>query len=262
MEEIEYKSITKSAYVDEGLETLRLAGDIESTEELKEILLFNMNSDFSRQTCWSQVHKRYLLSKKENINKIPLVRLTDYQGEKLNRELMYLNYLHREPIARKTVLELIYPRLLTDGPYILSRAQVKEFIKIYISYSEATMVKTASQITKALLDFRLVQEEGKDVKVSYYEPSIYSFLYGLYAEYTPGMKAASRFKILNPSLEHLRQKAHFYKLLLIKPSMLEPYLKMAWEKNLVAYEPTGGLNQYVLSHKTLDGLVDYILKEE
>ncbi len=260
---MEYKSITKSAYFKEGLTALRAAEEVNTEEELRKKLSFNMNSNYSRKTCWGQIKKRYL--KDENNRKIkdyPLVRLIDFQENQLNRELMYFSYLHREPIARKTILELIYPRLLKQELYKLTRREIKEFIEKYMSYSEATMIKTASQITRALIDFKMVQVGDKDVEISFYEPRIYSFLYGLYSEYSPGFVPAERFKILNPSFEHIKNNAQFYKLFLIRPSMLRSYLKISWDKNYLAFEPRGGLDQYVLSHETLDGLTDYILNEE
>ncbi len=259
---MEYKSITKSAYKQEGLNALRIAKKVTKNKELKEKLIINMNSDCSRKTCWAEIKKRYIRDElNRDLSQIPLIRLIDFKGNQLNRELMYLNYLYREPIACKTVIDLIYPRLLKFDNYVLSRQQVMEYIIKYITYSKATLIKTASQITRALLDFKIVQKEGKNVKVSFKDPSIYSFLYGLYSEYSNGLEPARRFKILNPSLEHIRNKAYFYKLLLIRPSMLRSYLKISWEKGLLVYEPRGGLDQYVLCHKTLDGFTDYILTE-
>jgi hypothetical protein len=258
---MEFKSITKSSYLEEGLEALRIAKTVETVEELMKKYTINQNSDYSRETCWWQVKKRFFNIDKNKIIKTPLLKLIDFTDEKLNKELMYYSYLHQEPMALETVLKYIYPRLSSEESCKIERKNLILFLKKYISkYSEATIIKTANSIRKALIDFGIARAEDGEAVFTYYDTSLYSFLYGLYAEYSPGYEPANRFNILNPSMVHIQKKAHFYKLFFIKPSLLRTYLNLGWEKDYLDYEPRGGLDQYVLKYKSLDGFVNNLIK--
>ncbi len=258
---MEFKSITKSTYIEEGLAALRLAKTVNTVEELMDRYDINQNSDYSRKTCWGQIKKRYLDINKNIISHTSFLKLIDYADEKLNKELMYYKYIHQESLARESILKFFYPRLLSGGNYLVEREDVLLFIRKYIqNYSEATIVKTANSIIKALVDFGIASDKDNKVCIEFYNPSLYMFLYALYAEYSHGYDLGNNFRILNPSLEHIRKKSQFYKLFFIKPALLETYLKMAWEKGFLDYEPRGGLNQYVLKFESLDGYVGSLLE--
>ena|SRR5690554_1555751 len=260
---MEFKSITKSSYFKEGLDALRIAKTVKTVDELMERYTINQNSNYSRETCWSQIRKRYFCINNNEIAKTPLLKLIDFSDDKLNKELMYYSYLHKEPIARETVLKFIYPRLTAKGVCAIVKKNLILFLKKYINkYSDATINKTANSIRKALVDFGLAEKEEDTLIFKYYDVSLHSFLYGLYAEYSPGFAPAKQFNILNPSAEHIQKKAHFHKLFFIKPSLIRTYLKLGWEQEYLDYEPRGGLDQYVLKCKSLDGFVRSLLKED
>ncbi|MFW5987990.1 MAG: hypothetical protein ACOCQA_00965 [bacterium] len=257
-----FKSITKSTYISEGLDALREAKKVKSFNKLKNSVTINQNSDYSRRTCWSQINKRYIETNKDKITNYSLVKLVDFEDMKLNRELMYFHYLNSEPLAKFTVLNLIYPRLLSEEEYQLKRDDVIFFIKDYISFSDATVKKTARSIVKAMIDFGMAVQKVNRVFVKWYRPSLTAFLYGIYSEYSSGFAKAQNYNILNPSIEHIREKSEFYKLFLIKPAVLNTYLKISWEKGYLNYEPRGGLNQYVLKQESLSNFVNQLIKEE
>jgi len=96
-------------------------------------------------------------------------------------------------------------------------------------------------------------------KVKTCRPQLLSVVYALYSEYAAGFEKAKNFNILNPSIEHIKEKAEFYKLFLMQPGMIEDYLQRAWKKGYLGYEPRGGLNQYVLKNKSLDILINMLL---
>jgi len=257
-------SITKSTYIAEGLDALRAAKseDLDNIKQLKEKLIINQNSDASRETCWTQVKKRYL-SNYENLKKSPLIKMVDFKSNTLNLELMYLNYLYAEPTLYLTMLKLIYPRLESAENLSLSRNDVIGFLSDYLDYSEATLNKTARSIVKALIDFGLAQEgEDSKVDIDFYRPDLTSFLYGLYSEYCKAGSENAKFNILNPSLDHIKKKADFPKLLLLKPSLIEVYLQQAWQEGYLNYEPRGGLNQYVLKHESLNKFLDQLISNQ
>lgn len=257
-------SITKSTYIAEGLGVLRTAQseDINNVKQLKEKIIINQNSDASRKTCWGEIKKRYL-SNHENLQKSPLVKIIDFKGNTLNLELMYLNYLYAEPTFYLTMLKLVYPRLESSENLSLSRNDVIGFLSNYLDYSEATLNKTARSIVKALIDFGLAQEgEDNKVDIDFYRPVLISFLYGLYSEYSKAGSKNAKFNILNPSLDHIKEKADFPKLLLLKTSLIEVYLKQAWQEGYLNYEPRGGLNQYVLKYEELNKLLDQLVRKQ
>lgn len=258
---MDLKSITKSTYLSEGLGALRLSKDVRTKKELKKNFDINQNSEFSRSTCWTQINKRYLEDDGEKIMETPLVKLVDYGGETLNKELMYFHYLAAESTCKFTVRKLLYPRLSSEGRFELKRKEVKYFLNDYLEYSEATLNKTANSIVKALVDFGIVDSGDEEIYVDFYEPTLITFLYGLYAEYAPGFEKVQEHNILNPSLEYIRDKSVFYKLFFLKPSLLESYLQLSWERGYLGYEPRGGLNQYVLKHELLDKFANHLIAE-
>ncbi len=259
---LDYTSITKSSYINEGLDALRLAKNIETKAKLKDILVINQNSDSSRQTCWNQISKRYLSFNERKVEKTGLIKLIDFEDDKLNRELMYFNYLNTEPTARKVMKDLIFPRLLSEGKYKLKRDEVIYFLNQFIGdYSENTLKKTARSIVKALIDFGLANDEDGEIIIDYYTPSLLAFLYGLYAEYTPGYEPLIEFNILNPSVDHIKEKAMTCKIFLLKPAVVETFLQLGREKEFLNYEPRGGLNQYVFRHESIDGFTEYVTEE-
>jgi hypothetical protein len=116
------------------------------------------------------------------------------------------------------------------------------------------MKKTARSIVKALVDFEIAEVDGNKVKIKTYRPGLLSVIYAFYSEYAAGFEAAKNFNILNPSVEHIKDKAEFYKLFLMQPAMVDDYLQRAWKEGYLGYEPRGGLNQYVLKYKSIDEL--------
>jgi len=54
-------------------------------------------------------------------------------------------------------------------------------------------------------------------KVKTCRPQLLSVVYALYSEYAAGFEEAKNFNILNPSVEHIKEKAEFYKLFLMQP---------------------------------------------
>jgi len=258
-------SITKSTYIDEGLAVLRKVKfkEINTFSDLQENLVINQNSDHSRKTCWSQIKKRYLqIDSSDNLIKTPLIKLIDFKQNVLNKELIYLKYLNSEKTAYFSVLNHINARLDFDNEIELSRNKLIEFLSYHLDYSEATLKKTARSIAKALVDFGFARSDSsKKISLSYYEPDLITFLYALYGEYTKNDYFTSKYNILNPSLEHIQNKADFPKLLFMKPNLVEVYLQQAWKKGYLNYEPRGGLNQYVLKHESLDNFTDHIIKE-
>lgn len=259
------KSITKSSYIDEGLAALRKtkAEDIDTFSDLKDSLVINQNSDHSRKTCWGQIKKRYLqIDGSDQLIITPLIKLIDLKHNVLNNELIYLNYLKAEKTSYFSVLNYIYSKLELDNKTELSRNKLIEFLSNHLDYSEATLNKTARSIAKALVDFGFARSDSsKKINISYHEPDLITFLYALYGEYTKNDYFTSKHNILNPSLEHIQDKADFPKLLFMKPNLVEVYLQQAWKQGYLNYEPRGGLNQYVLKHESLDNFADHIIKE-
>jgi len=254
---LDYKSITNSTYVDEGMEALRLAKQYKNKNELRENLDINKNSKSARNNCWNQIKKRYLTNGDGDLNR-DLIKLIDYKNYKVNKELMFYHYLQEELIFKKTMLDFIYPKLKVDDEYVVSSRDVLFFISDYLDYAQSTMQKTARSIVKALVDFEIAEVEANEVKVKTYRPQLLSVVYALYSEYSKGFKEAKNFNILNPSVEHIKEKAELYKLFLMQPAMIEDYLQRAWKKGYLGYEPRGGLNQYVLKYKSLIDLTKNI----
>ena len=259
------KSITKSTYIDEGLSALRKAKSkkINTFSDLQDNLIINQNSDNSRDTCWSQIKKRYLqIDDSNHLIISPLIKLIDLKHNVLNNELIYLNYLQAERTSYFSVINYIYPKLELDNTTELNRDKLIDFLSNHLDYSEATLNKTARSIAKALVDFGFARSgSSKKINFSYYEPDLITFLYALYGEYTKNDYFTSKYNILNPSFEHIQNKADFPKLLFMKPNLVEVYLQQAWRQGYLNYEPRGGLNQYVLKHESLDNFADHIIKE-
>ena len=136
-----FKSITKSTYLAEALEALRAAKRVDTVDQLMEIYTINQNSTHSRQTCWNEIRKRYLTIKEGRIIKTPLLKIIDFSGEKLNKELLYHSYLMKEPIAREIVLKYIYPELTVDNSFILDNKNLVLFLKKYIGNFRDTTIK-------------------------------------------------------------------------------------------------------------------------
>jgi hypothetical protein len=91
---LEFKSITNSTYVDEGMEALRLAKEFHDKKSLKENFEINKFSKSTRNNCWNQINKRYLTNPDGGLNKV-LIKLIDFEGVKLNKELMFYHYLQK-----------------------------------------------------------------------------------------------------------------------------------------------------------------------
>lgn len=250
---MEFKSITNSTYVDEGMEALRLAKKFQDKKSLKENFEINKFSKSARNNCWNQINKRYLTSAVGDLN-MTLIKLIDFEDFKLNKELMFYHYLQEELIFKKTLVDFIYPKLRVDNEYAVESKDVLFFISDYLDYADSTMKKTARSIVKALVDFEIAEVDGNDVKVKTYRPGLLSVVYAFYSEYAAGFEVAKNFNILNPSVEHIKEKAEFYKLFLMHPEMVEDYLQRVWKEDYLGYEPRGGLNQYVLKYKSLNEL--------
>jgi len=250
---LEFKSITNSTYVDEGMEALRLAKEFQDKKSLKENFEINKPSKSARNNCWNQINKRYLTNADGDLNRA-LIKLIDFEDVKLNKELMFYHYLQEELIFKKILLEFIYPKLRVDNEYVVKSEDVLFFIGDYLDYAPSTMKKTARSIVKALVDFEIAEVDGNKVKVKTYRPGLLSVIYAFYSEYAAGFEAAKNFNILNPSVEHIKDKAEFYKLFLMQPAMVDDYLQRAWKEGYLGYEPRGGLNQYVLKYKSIDEL--------
>lgn len=258
------KSITKSTYINEGLRVLEeiKENNYESFKKLMSEVDINQNSDFSRETCWGQIKKRYIdLENKDKILYSPMLKLFN-NNIILKKELMYLNYVYTEATFRKLLLELIYPKLKQSNKVILSRGEITDFLNEYLDYSSATLKKTARSSAKALIDFGLAEGEGNSLIITHYQPELKTFLYALYNEYSKEHSKYNNFNILNPSVDHIVNKADFHKILLIKPNFIKSFLQSGWKPGYLSYEPRGGLNQYVLKYKNIKDLADYIENEE
>lgn len=250
---MEFKSITNSTYINEGMEALRLAKEFKDKKSLKENFEINKFSKSARNNCWNQINKRYLTNFDDNLNRA-LIKLIDFDGIKLNKELMFYHYLQEELIFKKTLVNFIYPKLRVDDEYVVKSSDILFFISDYLDYAQSTMKKTARSIVKALVDFEVAEVEDNEVKVKTYQPQLLTVVYALYSEYAAGFEEAKNFNILNPSVEHIKEKAEFYKLFLMNPAMIEDYFQKAWKEGYLGYEPRGGLNQYVLKYKSIDEL--------
>ena len=259
------KSITKSTYYEEGLEAIRIIknNDIKTFNNLKDNLNLSLNSASSRKSCWGLIKRRYLKLGNENeLVYTPLLKLIDSKSVILNRELIYLSYLNKEKTLYFTIINYLYPKFRINEKNILNRESITGFLSNNLDYSEALLKKTASTIAKALVDFGFARSDSsKKINFSYYEPDLITFLYALYGEYTKNDYFTSKYNILNPSFEHIQNKADFPKLLFMKPNLVEVYLQQAWKQGYLNYEPRGGLNQYVLKYESLDNFADHIIKE-
>lgn len=251
---MEFNSITNSTYVDEGMEALRLAKEFKDKKSLKENFEINKPSKSARNNCWNQINKRYLTDSGGELNRA-LIKLIDFEDVKLNKELMFYHYLQEELIFKKTLLEFIYPKLRVDNEYLVKSDDVLFFIGDYLDYAPSTMKKTARSIVKVLIDFEIAEVDGNEVKVKTYRPGLLSVVYAFYSEYAAGVETAKNFNILNPSIEHIKDKSEFHKLFLMQPAMVDDYLQRAWKKDYLGYEPRGGLNQYVFKYKSIDELI-------
>jgi len=235
------------------MEALRLAKEFKDKKSLKENFEINKFSKSARNNCWNQINKRYLTNFDDNLNRA-LIKLIDFDGIKLNKELMFYHYLQEELIFKKTLVNFIYPKLRVDDEYVVKSSDILFFISDYLDYAQSTMKKTARSIVKALVDFEVAEVEDNEVKVKTYQPQLLTVVYALYSEYAAGFEEAKNFNILNPSVEHIKEKAEFYKLFLMNPAMIEDYFQKAWKEGYLGYEPRGGLNQYVLKYKSIDEL--------
>jgi len=250
---LKFKSITNSTYVDEGMEALRLAKEFKDKKNLRKNLEINKSSKSARNNCWNQINKRYLTNPDGGLNKA-LIKLIDFKDVKLNKELMFYHYLQEELIFKKTLIEFIYPKLRVDNEYVVKSEDVLFFIGDYLDYAPSTMKKTARSIVKTLIDFEIAEVDDNEVKVKTYRPGLLSVIYAVYSEYAAGFEKANNFKILNPSIEHIKEKSEFYRLFLMQPYMIENYLQKGWKEGYLGYEPRGGLNQYVLKYKSIGEL--------
>ncbi len=261
----ELKSITKSTYINEGLKVLEAVKDekYDDYQELTDNVDVNQNSSHSVQTCWSQIKKRYLdINDNNELSYSPMLKLFN-NNIILKKELMFLNYVYTEPTFKKIILELIYPKLLqNNGAMTITRKEIVHFLDQFLDYSSATVKKTARSSLKALIDFGLADADGKEIKVNYYQPELKTFVYALYNEYSRENSKYNNFNILNPSLDHIKEKAESTKFLLINPSFIDSFLQSAWKAGYLSYEPRGGLNQYVLKHNNIESFADYIVNEE
>lgn len=261
----ELKSITKSTYINEGLKVLEQVKDEEYADYQKLInnVDVNQNSKSSIDTCWTQIRKRYLdFSDDNEILYSSMIKIFN-NNIILKKELMYLNYIYTEATFRKIILELVYPKLLqNNGKTSVKREELISFLDQFLEYSQATVAKTAQSSVKALVDFGLAESEGKDILINYYQPELKTVIYALYNEYSKNNSKYNKFNILNPSLDHIQEKAEFPKQLLINPNFIDSFLQSGWKAGYLSYEPRGGLNQYVLKHKNVRELADYIANEE
>lgn len=261
----ELKSITKSTYINEGLKVLEEIKEkkYSSYKKVQNEVDINQNSKHSRSTCWGQIKKRYLdFSDNDRLKYSPMIKLFN-NNIILKKELMYLNYIYKEPTFRKIILELIYPKLQNEnGRIFIKREELSNFLNQYLEYSKATIQKTARSSVKALIDFGLAEADGKEIIINYYQPELITFVYALYNEYSRENSKYNNFNILNPSLDHIKDKAEFTKLLLINQNFIESFLQSAWKAEYLSYEPRGGLNQYVLKHKDISQFADYIVNGE
>ncbi len=261
----ELKSITKSTYINEGLKVLEQIEDkkYEDYQELMDNVDINQNSQQSHRTCWNEIKKRYLDF--DDNNKLiysSMIKLFN-NNIILKKELMYLNYIYKEATFRKIILELIYPKLLkNDGNITVERQELTDFLNQHLEQSQVTIKKTAASSAKALIDFGLAEADGRKIKINYYQPELKTVVYALYNEYSRNNSKHNNFNILNPSLDHIQEKAEFPKLLLINPNFIDSFLQSGWKEGYLSYEPRGGLNQYVLKHKNAVQFADYIVNEE
>ena len=258
-------SITKSTYLNEGLRVLERIKDeeLKDYQELMKNIDLNQNSKHSRSTCWSQIKKRYLdFNEDKEINYSPMIKLFN-NNILLKKELMYLNYIYTEPTFRKIKLDLIYPKLIqNNGETSLIREEIINFLDQILDYSRATINKTARSAAKALIDFSLAKADGQKLRIRFYQPELKTIVYAFYNEYSRENSKYNNFNILNPSLDHIKEKAEFPKFLMINPNFIDSFLQSAWKSQYLSYEPRGGLNQYVLKHKNITGLADYIANKE
>lgn len=258
-------SITKSTYLNEGLKVLEQIKDekYEDYQKLMDNVDVDQNSKSSLNTCWNEIKKRYLdFNENKEILYSPMIKLFN-SNIILKKELMYLNYLYTEAAFRKIILELIYPKLLqNNGKTSVKREELTTFLNQFMEYSQATVAKTAQSSVKALVDFGLAEQDGKDILINFYQPELKTVIYALYNEYSRDNSKYNKFNILNPSLDYIQEKAEFPKLLLINPNFIDSFLQSGWKEGYLSYEPRGGLNQYVLKHKNAAQFADYIVKEE
>jgi hypothetical protein len=261
----ELKSITKSTFISEGLKVLE---QISSKKHLDYQTIINnvdlnKNSESTRNTCLGQIKKRYLDFNDDNeLSYSAMLKLFN-NNIILKKELMYLNYIYTEPTFRKLIVEIIYPKLLqNNGEVNITRKELVNFLNQHLKYKQVVIKKTASSSVKALIDFDLAGAEGKEIKINYYQPELKTFVYALYNEYSRENSKYNNFNILNPSLDHIKEKADFPKFLLINPSFIDSFLQSAWKAGYLSYEPRGGLNQYVLKHNNIESFADYIVNEE
>lgn len=261
----ELKSITKSTYLNEGVRVLEQIKDkkYKDYKKLMDNVDVDQNSKSSINTCWGQIKKRYLdFNDNKEIIYSPMIRLFN-NNIILKKELMYLNYLYKEPTFKKIILELIYPKLLqNNGKTSVKRGEIITFLNQFLEYSQATIAKTAQSSVRALVDFGLAEADGKDIFINFYQPELKTVIYALYNEYSRNNSKYNNFNILNPSLDHIKEKAEFPKMLLINPNFIESFLQSGWKAGYLSYEPRGGLNQYVLKHKDAAQFADYIVNEE
>lgn len=258
-------SITKSTYLNEGLRVLEQIKDekYENYQKLMDNVEVDQNSKSSLNTCWGQIKKRYLdFNEKQKILYSPMIKLFN-SNIILKKELMYLNYIYSELTFKKIILELIYPKILkNNGTVTLKKQELIDFLNQHLEQSQVTINKTASSSAKALVDFGLAEQDGKDILINFYQPELKTVIYALYNEYSRDNSKYNNFNILNPSLDHIQKKAEFPKLLLINPNFIDSFLQSGWKQGYLSYEPRGGLNQYVLKHKNAAQFADYIVKEE
>ena len=259
------KSITKSTYINEGLKVLeKIKGEkYDDFKNLKDSVDINQNSDESRKTCWGQIKKRYLdFDNDKKLLYSPMIKLFN-NNIILKKELMYLNYLYTEPTFKKIIVDLIYPRLKeNNGKLNIKREEIIDFLNQYLDFTQATLKKTARSSAKALIDFGIADVDGKKIKINYYQPELKTVIYALYNEYSSENSKYNNYNILNPSLDHIKENAEFMKFLLINPNFIESFLQSAWNEGYLSYEARGGLNQYVLKHKTVDEFANYVKNKE
>ncbi len=261
----EFKSITKSTFLNEGLKALEEIKEKKYTDyqKLRDNLNLNKNSVQTRNTCLGQIKKRYLdFDDNKKLLYSPMIKLFN-DNIILKKELMYLNYLFTEPTFRKAILELVYPKLTqNNGKIVLKREELVNFFNQYSNYKQITIKKTAASTTKALIDFGLAKTDGREIVINYYQPELKTVVYALYNEYSKENSKYNNFNILNPSLDHIKEKAEFPRFLMINPNFIDSFLQSAWKNDYLSYEPRGGLNQYVLKHNNIKELADYIANEE
>lgn len=174
------------------------------------------------------------------------------------RQILFLHYLHREPLMKEILSNCIYPRLL-EKRYYWKEGDIRFYLQ-HLGMPESEQVKSVKVVEKALSEAKILSIDGSARFIEYQRPAVETIAYALYVEYGDGFEEGRRFALKNPPLQQILEHAAFPAYLLLDPRSVHLMLEACRMKNYISLEARGGLCQYALIYQDLTGLIEYMVQ--